>query len=54
MGTVAIATTAHVIQEPVYSIVPGKGSEVFHIGLLSGPCDTHRLNRGQIVTSTFA
>ena len=45
MGTVAIATTAHVIQEPVYSIVPGKGSEVFHIGLLSGELVTHSPNR---------
>ena len=36
VGNVAIATTAHVIQEPMYSIVPGKGSEVFYIDLFSG------------------
>ena len=36
VGNVAIATAAHVIQEPVYAIIPGEGSEVFHIGAFSG------------------
>ena len=36
VGNVAIATTPHVVQEPVYGIISGKGSEVFHIGEFTG------------------